>query len=41
LNIRARYSEKISVETLASASGMSRRFFEFQFHQSLECSSMN
>jgi hypothetical protein len=26
LNIRAHYSEKISVETLASASGMSRRF---------------
>ena len=39
-HIRAYYNEKISVETLASTAGMSRRSFERQFHQSLGCSSM-
>jgi AraC-like DNA-binding protein len=39
-HIRAHYSEKISVETLASTAGMSRRSFERQFRHALGCSSM-
>ena len=39
-HIRTHYSEKISVETLASTAGMSRRSFERQFHHTLGCSSM-
>jgi AraC-like DNA-binding protein len=39
-HIRMHYGEKISVETLASTAGMSRRSFERQFRQAIGCSSL-
>lgn len=39
-HIRTHYSDRISVEDLASTAGMSRRSFERRFHEALGCSLM-